>query len=75
MVSNSYLVILYNNYSIRYDVQPMVGMKVINIPGEAGAVLQTPSSLINFLIDSLILVEISSEHHHSQFVKTGELKF
>ena len=45
----------------------------INRPGEAGAVLQTPLSLINSFSDSWF-VEISSRHLHSQTVRPRDLK-
>ena len=48
--------------------------KVFNRPGVAGAVLQTPPSLINRFIDSSF-VEISSNHHNFQTVRARDLKF
>ena len=47
---------------------------IINRPGVAGAVLQTPLSLINSLTDSWF-VEISSVHLHYQTITAREMKF
>ena len=48
--------------------------RIINRPGVAGAVLQTPLLLINLLTQSFF-VEISSEHLQSQTVRARELTF
>ena len=52
-----------------------MGLKfIINRPGVAGAIHQTPSALVNYFSKSAF-VEISSKHLHSQFVRAKELKF
>ena len=48
-------------------------LNVINRPGVAGAVLQSPLSLINSLSDPS--VKISSKHSQSQTGRARELKF
>ena len=57
--------------SITFHVQDMT--VVINRPGVAGAVLQSPPSLTDYL--SHPLVQISSEHCQSQTRRARELKF
>ena len=51
--------------------------QIVNRPGVAGAVLQSPPSLINSLIHLLSdpLVKISSKHTQSQTGRARELKF
>ena len=72
--------ILFFSPQLRSALEPESLLKLIlyfdmfNRPGAAGAVLQTPLSLINWLIESSF-VEISSEHLHSKTVRAGKLKF
>ena len=50
---------------------------IFNRPGVAGAVLQSPQWLIDWMIDSLThpLVQISSKHSQYQTGRARELKF
>ena len=48
--------------------------RIINRPGVPGAVLQTPSSLVDSFGNSSF-VKISSRHLHSQTIRDRELKF
>ena len=59
------------NKLFRYKFEANV---VINRPGEAGAVLETASSLINSLIESSFSSR-SLKYHKSQTVRARELKF
>ena len=69
MLQGKFIIQLYSHVATCFDL-----FQVVNRPGVAGAILQTPLPLIKRLSQRSI-VKISSKHSLSQTIRAGYLTF